>query len=166
MKKVLILITTIFAGSMAEAQSNSTDKQAIEKQVDAMVNSWNKHDHSDMKNYTTADCNWVNIVGMWWKNRKEVEFCTQAYHEKMFKNTSMAKKSVSVQLIHNDVALVHFYSRIGTFTTPDGHVIPAADNLALLVYVKNNGKWLLKSGENVMVDVNAQPFDPVNHMPK
>lgn len=166
MKKALILMAAIFSASMAEAQRNSTKKQAIEKQVDAMMNSWNMHNYSDMKSYTTADCDWVNIVGMWWKNQKEVEFAHRAFHEKMFKNTSMTKKSVSIRLIRNDVALVHFYSHVGSFTTPDGHPMPEADDLALLVYVKNNGKWLLTSGENVVVDDRAQASNPVNHMPK
>lgn len=159
-------MTTIFTGLMAEAQNNSADKQAIEKQVDAMISSWNKHDYSDMKSYTTTDCDWVNIVGMWWKNQKEVAFAHRAFHEKMFKNTSLTKKSVSIRLIRDDVALVHYYTRVGTFTTPNGHVMPEADNLALLVYVKNNGKWLLTSGENLVVDEHAQASNPVNFMPK
>ena len=159
-------MTTILSASMAQAQSSSIDKQAIEKQVDAMINSWNKHDYSDMKSYTTEDCDWVNIVGMWWKNQKEMEFAHQAFHEKMFKNTSLTKKNISIRLVREDVALVHLYSRVGSFTTPDGHAMPEADDLALLVYVKNNGTWLLTSGENLVVDDRAQASNPVNRMPK
>ncbi|RYY28094.1 MAG: SgcJ/EcaC family oxidoreductase [Sphingobacteriaceae bacterium] len=166
MKKAIILLTVIFTSTFAQAQNNLSGKQAIEKQVDAMVNSWNKHNHSDMKNYTTKDCNWVNIVGMWWKNRKEVEYSTQFYHENMFKTTLMTKKRVSIQLLRNDVALVHFVSHIGSFKTPNGQLMPESDNLALLVYVKDNGKWLLKSGENVVVDDRAKPNNPILHMPK
>lgn len=164
--KTTILLSLIFFANLVKAQNISAEKQAIEKQVDAMVNSWNRHDHSNMKNYTTPDCNWVNIVGMWWKNRKEVEYSTQFYHEIMFKNTPMTKKSVSIQLIKNDVALVHFLSHVGSFKTPNGDLMPEGDDLALLVYVKDNGKWLLKSGENVVVDERAKPNDPVLHMPK
>lgn len=165
MKKAIILMAMTISISFAEAQ-NIPAKQAIEKQVDAMVNSWNKHDHSDMKNYTTPDCNWVNIVGMWWKNLKEVEYSTQFYHENMFKTTPMTKKNISIKMIRNDVALVHFLSHIGSFKTPNGEIMPEADNLALLVYVKDKGKWLLKSGENVVVDDRAKPNDPVLHLPK
>lgn len=103
---------------------------------------------------------------MWWKNQKEVEFAHRAFHEKMFKNTSMTKKSVSIRLIRNDVALVHFLSHVGSFKTPNGDLMPEGDDLALLVYVKDNGKWLLKSGENVVVDERAKPNDPVLQMPK
>jgi hypothetical protein len=34
------------------------------------------------------------------------------------------------------------------------------------VYVKQNGKWLMTAGENVVIDKEAQQFDPVKQMPK
>ncbi|MFC3361590.1 SgcJ/EcaC family oxidoreductase [Pedobacter fastidiosus] len=104
----------------ADAQSETAEIRAIEKQVDAMVSSWNRHDHSDMKNYCTQDCSWVNIVGMWWKNLKEVEYSTQFYHTNMFRNTTMTNKGVSVRLISPTTAIVHFKSFVSAFTTPDG----------------------------------------------
>jgi uncharacterized protein (TIGR02246 family) len=166
MKTTIILLAALLFTLSSWAQNRKQDAQAIEKQVDAMVNSWNNHDHSDMKNYTTVDCDWVNIVGMWWKNRKEVEFSTQFYHDRMFKKTPMKKKDVAVRFISPTVALVHFTSHIGSFATPDGHIMPEGDDLALLVYVKHNGKWLMTAGENVVVDPIAQKNDPVNFMPK
>ncbi|MFD1257500.1 SgcJ/EcaC family oxidoreductase [Mucilaginibacter terrae] len=166
MKTTIILLAAVLCSFTTLAQNRKADAQAIEKQVDAMVTSWNNHDHSDMKNYTTVDCDWVNIVGMWWKNRKEVEFSTQFYHDRMFKKTPMQKKGVAVRFVSPTVALVHFTSHVGSFVTPDGHQLPAADDLALLVYVKQNGKWLMTAGENVVIDLVAQKNNPVNFMPK
>jgi uncharacterized protein (TIGR02246 family) len=131
-----------------------------------MVNSWNKHDHSDMKTYCTTDCTWVNIVGMWWKNLKEVEYSTQFYHTNMFKHTTMTNKGVFVRIINPTTAVVHFKSYVSEFTTPDGHKIIGSDDLALLVYVKQKGKWLMTAGENVVIDHGAQKNDPVLHLKK
>jgi len=36
----------------------------------------------------------------------------------------------------------------------------------ILVYVKENGKWLLTAAENVPVDEKAKPYNPVKQMPK
>lgn len=148
------------------AQSKTDEVSAITKQVDEMVNSWNKHDHSNMKNYSTPDCSWVNIVGMWWKNLKEVEYSTQFYHTNMFKNTTMVNKGVNVRIINPTTAIVHFKSFVSAFTTPNGQQIPGSDDIALLVYVKQNGKWLMTAGENVVIDSLAQKNDPVLHMNK
>lgn len=166
MKKLTILTLFSLLGFFAKAQNRDADFKAIQKQVQAMAKSWNKHDHSDMKNYTTADCDWVNIVGMWWKGRKQVEYSTQFYHENMFKTTPLSVKNIDIRFISNDVALVHSKTHVGKFTTPDGHMMPEGDDLALLVYVKQNGIWLLTAGENVVVDNRAQKNDPVLHMPK
>ena len=49
---------------------------------------------------------------------------------------------------------------------PDGKTPGPTDTLATLVYVEQNEKWLLTAGENVVIDKGAQPFDPINQMPK
>jgi uncharacterized protein (TIGR02246 family) len=166
MRRTLVLMVVLLAMLSAKAQKKNADVQAIEKQVGAMVNSWNKHDHSDMDTYCTTDCSWVNIVGMWWKDLKEVKYSTQFYHTNMFKNTTMTNKGVSVRMLNPTTAIVHFKSFVSAFTTPDGHKIPGSDDLALLVYVKQNGKWLMTAGENVVIDAGAQKNDPVLHMKK
>ena len=166
MKYTFALLVVILIGFITQAQTKNSDIKAIEKQVDAMVNNWNKHDYSDMKSYCTEDCSWVNIVGMLWHNLKEVEYSHQFYHTNMFKHTTMTNKRVSVRILNPTTALVHFKSYVSEFTTPDGHKIPGSDNLALLVFVKQNGNWLLTAGENVTVDAQAQKNDPVLHMNK
>ena len=164
MKSTITLLALMLSVLSISAQPKNADVIAIEKQVGAMVNSWNKHDHTDMKNYCTADCSWVNIVGMWWKDLKEVQYSTQFYHTNMFKNTTMTNKGVFVRLITPTTAVVQFKSYVSAFTTPDGHKIPGSDDIALLVYVKQNGKWLMTAGENVVIDAGAQKNDPVLHM--
>jgi len=166
MKYTLALLGFILLGLFSRAQTKNAAVTAIEKQVDAMVDSWNKHDYSDMKTYATEDCSWVNIVGMVWKNRKEVEYTHQFYHNNMFKHTTMRKKGVTVRLLNPSTALVHFTSFVSEFTTPSGQKMPGSDNIALLVFVKQKGKWLLTAGENVVIDPNAQKHDPVLHMNK
>ena len=166
MKYTFALLGFILFSLSTQAQTKNADVAAIEKQVDAMVNSWNKHDYSDMKTYATEDCSWVNIVGMVWQDRKEVEYAHQFYHTNMFKHTTMTKKGVSVRILNTSTALVHFKSYVSEFTTPSGQKMPGSDDIALLVFVKQNGKWLLTAGENVVIDPEAQKHDPVLHMKK
>jgi uncharacterized protein (TIGR02246 family) len=166
MKSTLAFLAIILSVLSVHAQTKNADVTAIEKQVDAMVNSWNKHDHSDMKTYCTVDCSWVNIVGMWWKSLKEVEYSTQFYHTNMFKNTTMTNKGVFVRIINPTTALVQFKSYVSEFTTPNGHKIPGSDDIALLVFVKQKGKWLMTAGENVVIDPEAQKNDPVLRLEK
>lgn len=166
MKKLIILILCLYASMTLQAQDRTKDSISIVKQIDAMVASWNSHDYSNMESYVTEDCEWINIVGMWWKNSHQVQHAHQSYHNNMFKNTSMVKKKVKISFLAPDVALVHFISSIGSFKTPDGKTVPAMDDLATLIYIRKNENWLLRAGENVQIDPLAQQFDPVKTLTK
>lgn len=165
MKKILLTISLSLFSCLLFAQGK-TDEQAIKNQLQAFLTSWNKHNFKDMKNYTTEDVDWVNVVGMWWKGRKEMQFATQAYHNTMFKNVPLEQKQATVRFITPDVAVAHVVWYYGEYTTPDGSKQGNTDDLATLVYVKKNGKWLLTAGENVPVNELAKPHNPVNQMPK
>jgi len=174
MKKIIITIVLLVIGKMIFAQDTTKDKAEINAQVDAVVYSWNHHNYDDMKNYTTENTDWVNVVGMWWKGRKESQYAHQFYHNTIFKTSVGEKKSVAIRFITNDVAIVHVEWHFSDPNppspplppSPDGKPLPPNDDLATLVFVKQNGKWLMTAGENVHIDKNAQQFDPVKQMPK
>lgn len=165
MKKFLLTFSLSFFSCLLFAQGTK-DEQAIKNQLQAFLTSWNNHNFDDMKNYTTDNVDWVNIVGMRWKGRREVQFATQAYHNTMFKNVALEQKQATIRFLTKDVALAHVVWHYGEFTTPDGSKAGNTDDMATLVYVKKNGKWLLTAAENVPVDEKAKPYNPVKQMPK
>jgi uncharacterized protein (TIGR02246 family) len=146
-------------------QSNK-DRQAIQKQIQAFIDNWNVHNYSTMKTYTTEDVDWVNIVGMWWKGRRNVQYAHQSFHQAMFKNVTLELKSSAIRFVTKDVAIAHIRTHYGEFTTPGGNKMGNSDDLATLVFVKKKGTWLLTAGENVTVNEAAQRHDPVKEMDK
>ena len=149
---ILALVTT----SLSFAQNTVNDEKEIEAGIDALIKSWNDHNYADMKNYATEDCEWVNIVGMWWKNRDEVQNAHDAFHKTIFKDVPLSKIKTTIRFITGDVAIVHLEQHIGAYTTPSGHQFPEADNHTTLVFVKKDMKWLLTTGQNVVIDAMAQ----------
>lgn len=168
MKKATATTVCLLISGIILAQDRTKDESAINQQVDAMVYSWNNHNYDDLKNYTTENTDWVNVVGMWWKGREESQYAHQAYHNTIFKTTTMEKKFVAIRFLSDDVAIAHVILHMsgGDVPMPDGKKPDPTDALALLVYVKQNDKWLMTAGENVVIDKGAQPFDPVKQMPK
>ena len=173
--KTLLTTTVLLLGCiMMFAQDTSKDEAAINKQVDAIIYSWNNHNYDDIKKYATEDTDWVNVVGMWWKGRKESQYAHQVYHNTIFKTSICEKKSVVVRPITKDVAIAHVTWQFSDPNpplpplppSPDGKRLPPNEDLATLVFVKQNGKWLLTAGQNVHIDKQAQQFDPVKQMPK
>jgi uncharacterized protein (TIGR02246 family) len=169
MKNVITTIAFLLICGIIFAQDRTKDEAAINKQIDAMIYSWNNHNYDDMKNYTTENTDWVNVVGMWWKGRKESQYAHQVLHNTMFKTAKCEKTSFAIRFVTKDVAIAHVmwhFSDIKYDPLPDGTKSHPNDDLATIVYVKQNGKWLMTAGENVHIDKGAQPFDPVNQMPK
>ncbi len=166
MKQMISVMILSALATVTFAQNTIEDKKQIEAGVDALIKSWNNHDYADLKDYATADCEWVNIVGMWWKNRDEVQYAHDAFHKSMFKNTALSKNQITIRFVTPDVAIVHLDQHIGAYTTPNGHEFPEADNLTTLVFVKKEEKWLMTAGQNVVVDAMAQKNDPAKSMVK
>lgn len=166
MKKALTIIVLLLVSGHLVAQNRTEDEAAINKQVDAMIYSWNHHNYDDLKNYTTQNTDWVNGVGMWWKGRAESQYGHQIYHNTIFKESVLTKTSVNVRFITPDVALAHLYWTFSAFTNPAGIKSGPDDCIATIVYVKQNGKWLMTSGQNVAIVQEAIQFDPVKQMPK
>jgi uncharacterized protein (TIGR02246 family) len=163
MQKVLTTIVFLLLSSFLLAQDRRRDEVAINEQIDAMIYSWNNHNYDDLKNYTTEDTDWVNVVGMWWKGRKDSQYAHQVYHNTIFKTSVMEKKSVSIRFITPDVAIAHvvLHTSGSDVPMPDGKKPEPTDALATIVYVNKNEKWLMTAGENVIIDKGAQQFDPV-----
>jgi uncharacterized protein (TIGR02246 family) len=171
MKKAITSTVFLLICGLIFAQNRTKDESTINGQVDAMVFSWNHHNYDDLKNYTTENTDWVNVVGMWWKGRKESQYAHQVLHNTMFKTAVCEKKSVAIRFLTKDVAIAHvvlhsYDSNPHPATLPDGKNLGPTDGLAALVFVKQRGKWLMDAGENVVIDKGAQPYDPIKQMPK
>src|ERR1035437_497504 len=105
MKKVNIATIFLLISGLTFAQERVKDESAINAQVDAMIYSWNNHNYDDMKNYATENTDWVNVVGMWWKGRKESQYAHQALHNTFLKRSVCEKKDVTIRFITEDVAI-------------------------------------------------------------
>jgi uncharacterized protein (TIGR02246 family) len=161
MRHKFFLVSYILLICSTGVAQNVGEQKAIEAQIDAFLTSWNKHDFSDMKDYLAEDCDFVNITGMHWIGREDIQYAHQTYHDQFLKNTPMEKRSVAIRFLKPDVAIAHLLWHIGAFNPPDGSKRGDNDDLATMVFVKRNGIWLITASENVEVNAQAQPFDPV-----
>jgi len=156
---LFILFGNVFSGT---AQRTTNDSIVIEAQVDAFFTSWNRHDFSDMKNYIAEACDFVNIVGMHWKGREEVQYAHQAFHQTSFKDMPLEKRAVTIRFLTPDVAVAHVLMHVmKSYITPDGSRAGDNDGLATFVFVKRMGAWMVEAVENVVVNEVARPFNPI-----
>ena len=162
MRQTFMLLILLVTYHLASAQGNASDSIAIGKQVDAFFTSWNNHDFNDMKNYIAEDCDFINTSGMHWKGREDIQFAHNKIHEQIFKDKGLKKVAVGIRFLTGNVATVYVQMHLeGDLVTPDGSKRAAPSALATFVLLKKNEVWLITSVENVFIDKEAQPFDPI-----
>jgi uncharacterized protein (TIGR02246 family) len=172
MKKMMALLLTLsLLSGRSHAQSRSKDEAAIQQTIDRFGASWAKADFRDMSEYLTPDCHWINVVGMHWRNGKEVQFAHQAFATKMLKGVAAQPVESILKFVTNDVAIMYLRTHIGAFYPPDGvnrgvNKQGDKDNLATFVLVKQQNTWRITSAQNNDVISQAAASDPVLQMPK
>ena len=166
MKTFVLSVAALLATSRAFAQAPAAaDEAAIRKVVQQMTTNFVDHKFANMATYTTPDVSWVNIVGMWWRGRPQVQLAHQQIFDRMFKGVPFKQGEVLVRAITPDVAVVNVTYEVGAFYPPDGvnrgiNKMGDDQNLLTLVMVKKQGNWLLTAAQNTPIDARAAANDP------
>lgn len=166
MKTFLLSVAALLASNRAFAQAPAAaDEAAIRQVVQQMSTNFTDHHFADMAAYTTPDVSWVNIVGMWWRGRPQVQLAHQQIFDQIFKGVPFKQGEVTVRAVTPDVAVVNVTYEVGAFYPPDGvnrgmNKMGDNEDRLTLVLVKKQGKWLLTAGQNTPVDARAAANDP------
>jgi uncharacterized protein (TIGR02246 family) len=134
--------------------------------VSALVRSyhaaWNADDLDALCALFTDDVHWVNIVGMHWHGRAEVEQAHRAFFDLMFKGVSSHLEEIeSVVQLSGGEAIAVVRLRMDAFLQPDGIMKPESVDRMTLVLVPTGNGLRIKHGANIWVVPEAQPFNPV-----
>jgi len=158
---VVIAISFIAISRLATAADDiATNEAAIRQVPKDYVTYWNKHDMDSFINLFTDDAEWVNVVGHVWRGKPQIKKAHQVSLETNFKNREIRLVDMTVRFIRPDVAVSIVRWNLDGFDAPDGRHFDKGDNISTLVFAKENGKWLIASGENVTVDPMAAAHDP------
>lgn len=135
--------------------------QRVGRLVDDYAAAWNASDMDAMAALYADDVHWVNIVGMHWQGRAQVDHAHRAYFETMFKGVPMTLEEIeSITPLAGGGAIVVVRWAVGAFRTPAGHANPPSRNRMSLVLVERDDRLLIAHGANIAIVEDAQRFDP------
>jgi len=162
---LLLLSPLAIAQNPAALPVPAAEAAAIQAVVTKVVTNYRDHKFQDMAGYATEDVSWVNIVGMWWRGRPQVQEAHQAIFDRIFTGVKFTPGPPTIRLVTPDVAVVNLYCGVGAFYPPDGvnrgtNKMGDNQDLLTLVLVKQRGSWLLTAGQNTQVDARAAANDP------
>jgi len=110
---------------------------------------WNAADPVALAALFVEDADFVNVVGLWWTNRRQIRDNHAYGFRHMFPHTVMALERVSVRQLGADIAVVHASWMMTGQITPAGETAGTRRGVISFTTVRQQtGRWLAVSAQN------------------
>ncbi|HSP63105.1 MAG TPA: SgcJ/EcaC family oxidoreductase [Pyrinomonadaceae bacterium] len=153
---VALVAATCAAANLSISASQRQDEAQIRELQARQAAAWNIHDATAYANLFTENGDVVNVVGWWWKGRREIESKLTAAFAFAFKASTLTIADVQVRFVKPDLALAHVRWTMTGARTPPGVPEPR-EGIQLQILKKQRGKWLIESFQNTS-SVPEVPF--------
>jgi uncharacterized protein (TIGR02246 family) len=150
-------------GSHMPTQNSSAAPSAdatagVKAVVSSLAESWNRHDMTAFAAAFTEDADFVNVIGMHWRGRQEIEAKHAVTHRTIFRNSSLQIVEQSVRFLNPSIALVHVWTQVkGAESLRKGNVPETRRALMTCVMLKEAGRWLISAAHNTDIVPVAFP---------
>jgi len=156
----LLLSAPPAAATDAVAASLSVaDGKGVEAIVDGFEAAWNRHDAKALASLFAEQADFVNVIGLHWKGREEIERAHAEIHATRMKNSHLTVLSRSVRPLRLDVVLVHATWELQGDTGIEGRPLPPRKGVLSFVVARQAGRWLAEAAQNtdIVPIPNAPP---------
>lgn len=123
----------------------------------AFADAWNRHDMDEFASLFASDANFVNVVGVWWKNRSEIEAAHRAAHDTMFRDSRLEGDVSSVVELAQGLASIHYSWTLTGASAPDGTPIGIRKGILLLIVQEGRSGWRIKVAQNTDIPAIIAP---------
>jgi len=123
---------------------------------------WNASDMTAMWQLATDDIHWVNVVGMHWRGKAEVQKAHQAFFDQLFKNRTCKLEDIeSIEPLPGGAFVVVVRWMMGGYRRPNGIMRPPGRDRMSLVLVPRGDDLAIAHGANVPIDEDAEAHNPI-----
>ena len=121
----------------------------VDTVVSAVVEAWNRHDMQAYSAQFTDDADFVNVVGMHFRGRPQIEAVHIDLHRTIFRNSIVRAVSTTVRFVSDQIALAHVaWEMTGAEGLPGWNVPELRKGMMGLVLVRNGDRWLITAAQN------------------
>ena len=145
---LLFVITTIYVVAQNSAQRTKPDETEIRAVTSAFIDTWNHHDMKAFAELFTNDADFVNVIGLWWKGRAEIQKEHEAIHATRMKNSYLTDLKTTVRFLQPDIAIAHMRWELTGDTGLEGKPLPTRKGILTFVLTKTGNQWLITAGQN------------------
>ncbi|WP_171181285.1 SgcJ/EcaC family oxidoreductase [Ruegeria sp. HKCCD8929] len=112
---------------------------------------WNARDARALASLFAEDADFVNVVGLWWHNRDDIERAHAYGLSTFFRASMISARRVKVRWIGGDAAIVHTRWKLTGQIGKDGEMLD--DRIAIMVFVAklSDEGWTVLAAHNTDV---------------
>jgi uncharacterized protein (TIGR02246 family) len=132
----------------ASARDVADATTSLETIVSSLAESWNRHDMTAFAAAFSENADFVNVIGMHWRGRQQIEAKHTATHSTIFRNSSLQILESTVRLLSPDIALAHVWTQVNGAESLRKSVPEPRRALMTCVLVKEAGRWLITAAHN------------------
>ena len=140
----------------ASAAQSPDATASVKMVVSALADSWNRHDMAAFAAAFSEDADFVNVVGMHWQGRHEIEAKHTVTHRTIFRNSTLEILDQSVRFLSPSIALAHVWTQLKGAESLRPNVPETRPALMTCVLVLEAGRWLIAAAHNT--DIVPVPF--------
>lgn len=119
--------------------------------VRAFADCWNRHDVKAFARLFASDAEFVNVVGLWWHGREDIEKAHELTHATLFRNSTLTISDVSVRVPVESVAIARTRWVLEGHVSPGGESLPARNGILVSVLLRGPAGWSIIDSQNTDV---------------
>lgn len=110
---------------------------------------WNERDAGKIAHLFDEDAEFVNVTGLWWHNRQDIEKAHAYGLSTIFKNSRLYLLRAKVKYLSENIAVVQAKMKLSG-QTPIGQVAKPGERKTIFTFVlhKRGEQWLCASAQN------------------
>ena len=148
-----LLALLIILAPVAMTQTWDTGERGLIKDIEIdWENAWNRHDVKALTTLVDEDVDFITETGVWLKGRKLFEEHIAYAHTRQYKESAWTTTQIEVNVLRDDIAIVHVSWLIKGEINPDGTPRQIRQGLSTRLMIKQKGRWLIAASQNTKVE--------------
>ncbi len=144
----LVAILIMASVAVGAAPDRQADAAAIRDVAQTrQQQAWNQHDAKAYAALFAEDGDVVNVIGWWWKGRKEIESQLSDAFAFVFRESTLTITQVDIRFLRPKIAVAHTRWTMSGAKTPPTIPEPR-EGIQTLVLQKVGGNWMIEAFQN------------------
>jgi uncharacterized protein (TIGR02246 family) len=153
MKKCIsFCLLIILAAASPMFALDTADQKTIHQMIEHFSNAWNHQSGQGSASYYAQDADFVNIFGMAFAGKQEIETRHIKIHETFLKGSTFEVVDLKLREASPEVVIAHVYWKVSNIQKPGKESVnETMKGVFTHVFLKTQGKWEITATQNTPI---------------